>query len=353
MPNTRYVTMADVARAAGVHVSTVSLSLRNSPLLPEATRRSVREIADRLNYRPHPDVSALMQRRRCRKQQDHAPLLAFVNSMGSREVGGTTSPFPADLLRGVRRRAAETGFRVEEFWMREGSMTPRRLSDVLHARNIRGVLFAPLPARTAALDLEWANFCVVAFGLTLTAPVYRVANDHFSAMVVAIDKCQDLGYRRIGFAVSEAAHEKVEMRWLAAYLAKQTELEHQLPPLIAANWSEPVVRSWFDEHQPDVIISNHPQPLRDWISGWGLNLPDDLGLVILSGSSATQSTSGVYERAEMVGASGVDLVATLLSQNRKGLAENPETVLVQGAWDHGNTLRRFLGPVFLDQHCCA
>jgi DNA-binding LacI/PurR family transcriptional regulator len=45
------VTMADIARQAGVSLSTVSRALNGSPAIPEVTRRRVQAIATSLNYR--------------------------------------------------------------------------------------------------------------------------------------------------------------------------------------------------------------------------------------------------------------------------------------------------------------
>lgn len=42
----------DVAAAAGVSITTVSDALNGKGRLPDATRRHVREVADRLGYRP-------------------------------------------------------------------------------------------------------------------------------------------------------------------------------------------------------------------------------------------------------------------------------------------------------------
>jgi len=53
-PDYRRVTMSDVALAAHVHKSTVSLALRNQPKLNAATRERIRKIAEELGYRPDP-----------------------------------------------------------------------------------------------------------------------------------------------------------------------------------------------------------------------------------------------------------------------------------------------------------
>jgi LacI family transcriptional regulator len=60
------VTLADVARSAGVSLSTVSLVLNDKPLarnLAAATRHRIRNIAEQLNYRPDAAARSLRSRR--------------------------------------------------------------------------------------------------------------------------------------------------------------------------------------------------------------------------------------------------------------------------------------------------
>jgi DNA-binding LacI/PurR family transcriptional regulator len=55
----RRITLADVARAAGVSQSTASRALSDSPLVNEDTRRRVWEVAGRLRFRPNHLASSL------------------------------------------------------------------------------------------------------------------------------------------------------------------------------------------------------------------------------------------------------------------------------------------------------
>jgi DNA-binding LacI/PurR family transcriptional regulator len=54
MPGARSVGIRDVARAAGVSITTVSHALNDKSGVSEGTRRRVREVADQLGYRPDP-----------------------------------------------------------------------------------------------------------------------------------------------------------------------------------------------------------------------------------------------------------------------------------------------------------
>ena len=56
--NERGGTLADIAREAGVHVTTVSLALRNHPRLPESTRLRLQNLAKLRGYTPDPWLPA-------------------------------------------------------------------------------------------------------------------------------------------------------------------------------------------------------------------------------------------------------------------------------------------------------
>jgi DNA-binding LacI/PurR family transcriptional regulator len=59
----RRLTIRDVAREAGVSVTTVSDALSGRGRLPDATRARVRDVAERLGYRPSPTARRLRQGR--------------------------------------------------------------------------------------------------------------------------------------------------------------------------------------------------------------------------------------------------------------------------------------------------
>lgn len=59
----RSATQTDVARAAGVSRSLVSLALSGSPKVAESTRRQIQQVARRLGYRVNASASALARRR--------------------------------------------------------------------------------------------------------------------------------------------------------------------------------------------------------------------------------------------------------------------------------------------------
>ena len=74
------VTLADIARKAGVHVTTVSLALRNHPRLPVATRQRLCALADQMGYRPDPAMRALVSYRQKLRPPHSQLTLAYVTN---------------------------------------------------------------------------------------------------------------------------------------------------------------------------------------------------------------------------------------------------------------------------------
>ncbi len=333
--------MRDVAVRAGVTASTVSLCLKASPLISAATRERVLTAARELGYRPNPLVRALMKARRRRGGAPGGPTLAFVTAFPTRDgwqqLG--TPVFP-QMFEGAKARAVECGYGLQEFWLTEPGMTPPRFAGMLHARGILGLIVAPLPGANVSLEFPWDEFAAVALGTTLLRPtLHRVANDLFHSMVIAMEECHRLGYRRIGLALRTTVNEKVQRRWLAAYLLAQSERPGlvALPPLIAEPLSKEAFVSWFRREKPDVVIATAPRDIQQWIKAAGRRIPNDVGVVSLSAPQVGDSMSGIFQNATQLGIRSVDLLITLLERNEVGVPEIPVSLLVDGVWNPGAT----------------
>lgn len=123
--------MRDVAKAAGVDTSTVSLALRNSARLPAATRSRVQAKARELGYRIHPQLAALMAARRAGKPLDRGAPLAFVTSYPTEE-GWREFRHYRRLFDGAKSRAGQLGYAVDCLWAADPGISPARFSGILY-----------------------------------------------------------------------------------------------------------------------------------------------------------------------------------------------------------------------------
>jgi len=335
------VTMKDVAKLAGVHHSTVSLCLKNSPRIPEATRKRVFAAAEQLGYQPHPYLGTLMHTRRRGHVTKSSEVLALVRFSVPGDDWRQWIPEFQEGIDSARQQAQARGFHLEEF---QAGLTPsaiHRLADILYHRGIRGVLIAPLHQLLDSLPWPWERFSAVALGPSLQDPrVHRVRHHYFQAMQTALNECQRLGYRRIGFALKRDVNRKLEQRSLAPYLLRQVQLsEANAPkPLLATTWDKGTFLEWFRDVRPDAVIVIGATEPKFWLTSEGFDIPGDVGLVSLN-APKTGPQTGIYQDWPMQGKRAVNLLLDLLEDNQCGRDDQPHLLIVNELWNSGTTVR--------------
>lgn len=340
MPRT--VTLQDVADRAEVHRSTVALALRDHPRIPEATRTKIKAIATELGYRINPFVAALMQSRRSGNAVRHSTL-AFVTHYPTRYGWRPPHHDRPDFFPGAVERAKDFGFKLEPFWLAEPGMTPARFCDILVTRGVHGLIIARMPPGEQALELAWSRFSSVALGMTLRSPkLHHVTENHFDTTWQAMHQCLERGYRRVGFAFTDANDSpSVGDRWLGAYLLQQTKFaaRDRLPICPGAPTDAATFAAWLRRHKPDALLVPHAQKALEWLRTLGLQVPRDIGLVELQDRPAS-GASGVYYDPAKVGALAVELLVGLMHRNETGVPADQHEVMLTGEWWEGNTLPR-------------
>jgi LacI family transcriptional regulator len=352
MPEHR-VTLADIAREAGVHVTTVSMALRNHPRLPLNTRQRLCALAERMGYRPDPAMRALVAYRQTIRPPHSRMTLAYVTNWttcwGWKEV--TAHP---QFYAGAEARAQELGFHLDHFWGKEPGMTHDRLSRILHARGIDGLIIASYGREMGdALLFRWEYFSAVKIDYFPHIPrVHNVTNDQCSMIRTAMRQVMAAGYRRIGFVMHRGWNHAVDHQWIAGYLCEQQDLPvrqripaHIFPePHPVERWFNenktpvvvdlPAFAAWLDRYQPDVVISKGSFVLPA-LRKLGRRIPRDIAFVDIFLDDFSGQTAGMRQNHETVGAMAVEILAGQLQQNKRGIPDIPTTTYVEGTWFDG------------------
>lgn len=210
-------------RAVAAHLRlskmTVSRALRNVAGVSIRTRQRVLEAARQLNYRPDPSLAVLSHYRHGKKASAMEEKIAYVTNFSEPDDWKKNVTF-ARMFEGVQRRAQNFGYEVEPFWLAAPGLTPRRASQILFQRGIRGIVIGPLAQGLSTLTLDWSRFCAVALGRTLAAPgVTAIATNHVQAVELAWREVARRGYERIGLAVMAQRRFQFERSVLGAWLA--------------------------------------------------------------------------------------------------------------------------------------
>ena len=336
-------TLRSLAAEAGVSVTTMSFALRGSREVSAATRDRLQQLARARGYRSNPLVAALFSQVRTRRPLGEHHVIAYLNTWWPKQAWETCNT-KTGQFRGAAQRAAELGFRLENFWLREPGMTPTRLAQILKARGIRGVLIGPLQNQNEAIDFPWKDFALATIGYSLHAPaVSRACHAHFRGMYRAMDELIARGCGRIGYVTSKDLEERVNSLWGAAYRFNQQRLtaKNRIEPLVfEADAESGILQRWLKATRPDAIVNALPG-VFELLTEVGLKAPVDLGFVHLDLPTHLKraKVAGIDQLWEIVGAGALELVATQLYSNTCGVPNHPVTQLVEGAWVEGRTLR--------------
>jgi LacI family transcriptional regulator len=333
--------MATVAHKLGVSVMTVSRALRHDPKVGLELGEKIRATAESLGYRPNPLVSALMSQRQRRKPGPYKPRLGFITRFPTRD-GWKQVRLYREFHEGAAQTASRNGYQLEEFWLGEPGMTSRRLSQVLLTRNIHGLILAPLPEPRGRVDLEWRDFCAVTLGYSIAQPgLHRVSNHQFRSMQQLLARLRELGYQRPCLALPKCLDDRVLHQWLGGFLVHQTEFTPRpIPVFLRADdqWMQLPFERWLNRYEPDVVIGQQ-QELIDWIEQSGRRIPQDIGFAHLDCPAPNGHISGIYQNGPEVGAASARTLVEMLHQNERGLSKLPRTLLIEGLWVQGQTVR--------------
>ena len=328
--------MQDVARASGYSRAAVSMALRNDATIPEKTRAHIHAVARRLGYRSSPLVAALMSLRRQRRATTRdTTAIAFLSSHPA-DNPWRKQPVYRRMFAGAAERANELGFRLEEFDLRARGMSPARVRTIFETRHIHAVIAAPLPYGETRLDFDFSSLAVVGLGLSVHEPLIdRVSSDLFRSARHAVDRCVTLGYRRIGFVVSQETSLRLDQRWLGGYRSavEQHGLAPRVPPLMPARTAElaAALPAWLRTHRPDVVIfGNSERELPALI-------PAGVGLVLLSVDRLDGDVTGIFEDHTLLGRIAMEHAISKLYHNNLGTLPQARAHLVDGIWVPGKT----------------
>jgi LacI family transcriptional regulator len=351
----RRVTLADIAKKAGVHVTTVSLAIRNHPRLPEATRQRINALAEEMGYRPDPLLRALVAYRGRVIERRNIPTLAYITNWNTRWGWKKVTAHP-DFFAGAQAKANQLGYKLEHFWLHEPGLTQGRLSRMLYARGVNGLIIASHGREMGDdLQFEWSNFSAVKIDYFPHHPaLHNVTNNQCDIIRLAMQKVMAAGYRRIGFVMHRGWDHAVDHLWTAGFLCEQQHLTprervpaHIFPePLPVERWfnenNAPVeadidaFAQWFEKHRPEVVISKASFVLP-LLKKMGRRIPRDVSFVDVFLEKTDGATAGVRQNHETVGAVAVEILAGQLQHNKFGVPEIPTTTFVEGTWFDGAT----------------
>jgi LacI family transcriptional regulator, galactose operon repressor len=268
-------TMADVAREAGVSMTTVSHVLNGTRPVNEKTTKRVHAAIERTGYRPNSIARALAGAR--------------TQSIGL-AISGISNPYFMDVIAAIEAEAAKHGFTILLGDTHDEPQKELQMVQELVLRHVDGLLLAPSPgAQDKALKyLSQQSAPVVLVDRFLPLEVDQVGTENEQPAAELVGHMIELGHRRIGLVAGLQGLSTTEERIRGFRQA----LEHAGIPtdsrLIAhgASQHEPAraaVHRLLDLRDPPtaLVAGNNAMTIGvlHALRERGLSVPDDIALV--------------------------------------------------------------------------
>lgn len=336
------ITIKTIAEHLNLSKGTVSMALRNHPSVAEKTKQQVRQAAEELGYVPNPSVAHLMSHLKKGKGAPSHETIAYITNFSQKLKWKTWRTMRLNF-EGAKQRAHSLGYQLDHYWLKEPNLTPKRFSQILKARSIRGIILAPLEEDYGTLDLLWDDFCSIALGYNIVSPnLDRVSSDLQHSINTILTQLSERNYTRIALVLNEKQYRRGAHHFAAAtyfgFLHSHPSLDIMQPKINKTFDAESLIR-WAKKEKSDAIIGEHSYlekvynsllPQMPKLAAAAYNIQAKLKSKI--------KMSGINNLPDQVGAIAVDQLIAKINANQHGISEHATKVLVEGVWVEGQTI---------------
>jgi len=324
--------LADVARAAQVSVSTVSLVLRDMGTISLKTRNHVRKVAQELGYRPNLAASLL-----ARHHNHILPSIpvALIGMGVKRSYPFASIPFVTSFS----RYATQLGFQVIEPDAADCTHLPSMLR-ILYARGVRGLIVNHSFDAGQMTDEEASNFSFLFYGQSLSDHrFHHVATEVFESTRMLWETAWKRGYRRIGVMLCRHKQNlQDDFARESAVLGCESRYNAQpIPSFFGGHWDMEGVVEWTKKVRPDVIIGFHGG-IMPLLRQAGFRIPEDIALCALHLHETETDVTGFYQDFDELAQVAAHQMEATISRNETGFPTRPRALLVSPVFREGKTL---------------
>lgn len=327
----RRVQMADIAQMAGVSASTVSRALSGNPLIPEATRTRIAELARSLNYRVNVGAANLRKR--------------GVQTIGVVILGDNSQmisdPFLLSILGSVADALDERG--VSLLLTRLKNDRQHVLSDLVESGQVGGlIVVGQLTLHEHLNELARHGFPMVVWGANLPDALYPVVGgDNAMGGFLATRHLIEHGCRRIAF-FGDVSHPEAGLRYQGYSRALQEAGIQQDPRLLQSflfgeSRIREVIERWLDQQLPfDGIFASSDVTaitLMAMLTERGIAIPKSVRLVgyddIALAQNVHPTLTTIRQPTHEAGRALVDLLFDAIAGKAKQSVVLPASLVVR------------------------
>jgi DNA-binding LacI/PurR family transcriptional regulator len=268
-------TIYDVAKKAGVSISTVSRVINNTGRISEKTKKKVLEVMEVLQYQPSVVASALTGKR-------------------TRTIGliipDVANPFYAEIARSVEDRGRELGFNLLMCNSDNNPDTEEMYLSLLQQKKVDGIIFGTTTKNFTVLkNLLQEKFPVALIGNDIPELMIDVVSvDDFLGGYMATSHLVSLGHKKIAIMLGRLNHASEKYRFQAyRQVLEEYGIEYDEKLVLYTDYSiESSRRAALEilqsSQRPSAIFAYYDSlaiGVYQAAKELGLNIPDDLSVI--------------------------------------------------------------------------
>lgn len=360
------VTLRDITKRTKFSLATVSRALRDDPRVNQATVQTIKQLAEKMGYRPNPMINSLMAaHKRRRPRQELIANLCWLNTHPTKGFWHN-HPYSKHLLEAARKRAGELGYGFEEIWTLEPGLTPKRLQQIAHSRYVQGILVPGTVNHLLDGAFKWEDYAIVCLREPQLGQLdwHRCNASARKNVQIAFEHLRRLGYRRIAFAggiyVIDSQAEK-QMRefnrgvsedsafllqgsmhvHIAGFMYSQAFVKKadRIWPYLFDNQAGleiDLLAKWLKRVRPEAIIANGVE-MYEAAKTAGLKIPQDVAIAHTNLDEDVAGWAGIDAHQGRQARAAVDMLCAQIERNERGLPMFPKYMHIEGEWRDGWT----------------
>ncbi|MEM9161417.1 MAG: LacI family DNA-binding transcriptional regulator, partial [Verrucomicrobiota bacterium] len=326
----------DIAKAAGVSHPTVSRALNDSNLVSEKTKAKIQNLAKRLGYTPDPMLSALVKYRNNFIPHTATSSIALV--CGSHMINRWSA-----TIESAREYALHLGYGFEFYEWKE-ELSPKRHSQILRSRGIKGIILGPLTMKHdfESPNLDWENFATVTIGRFMDKPTLdSITENQFGAVRICLDEARKNGYKRPGLITHSRINLRTYDRLRSAFDAQMIDLPSEdrvRALLIEGDLTADTLKEWVEQERPDCLVGH--SFVGENVKNHGWKIPGDFAFAAIdlqeSDNQSRDYGGAMHNDVELARLA----VATLndhITTGTFGIPDQPKSVLLGSYWSDGDS----------------
>jgi LacI family transcriptional regulator len=340
------ITLKDIAEKVGVTKAAVSLALRDHPRISEHLRKEVKQAAEELGYCPDVFLARLSAYRASKGAMRSEGVIAWLNHWAEPKRLRSYHEFEI-YWSGAVLTAKRLGYRLQEVVWPIGCSAVE-IEKKLVELGVLGLLIPPHKPDVDWGGFDWSRFSLIRFGLSVQKPDSNlVTSDHQRAMVMAVRRIHEYGYRRIGLIYNQAHDCAMGGNHYGSFIwaSKRLGMDPPIPPLDSeaktpelAACAKQNLKKWLKDHRPDAVLTSAPEAAV-FLRELGYRIPEDLAVASTSPYDISVN-AGIDQRPKEIGKIAAEMLIKQISLNERGEPADPCRILVESVWRDGKSLPR-------------